>query len=145
MAKISEFRKNTYYFGIGLMIFGFIMFLSNFVIMPLTDVMDNERNGIILFLVLALGGMILAIVGSIVKSIGARGLAGSGVLLDPERAREDLKPYSEMVGGMAKDAMGQGVVFGNPKIVERVKVRCPKCRALNDEDARFCDQCGSKL
>ena len=26
-----------------------------------------------------------------------------------------------------------------------VKVRCRKCRALNNETARFCDQCGSSL
>ena len=146
MSKISESRKKAYYFGIGLMVFGIIMFLSNFVIMPLTNIMDSGPWGIILFLVLALGGMILITIGSIVRSIGARGLAGSGVLLDPERAREDLSPYSEMVGGMAKDAMGAGGgVFGKTEIVEKVKVRCRQCRALNDENAKFCDQCGSEL
>jgi len=146
MTKISESRKNAYYFGIGLMIFGFIMFLSNFVIMPLTGALDKGPGGIVLFLVLALGGMILMVVGGILRSIGARGLAGSGVILDPERARDDLRPYAEMVGGMAKDAVGGGeFVFGNTEIVEKVKVRCRQCRALNDENARFCDQCGSQL
>jgi hypothetical protein len=26
-----------------------------------------------------------------------------------------------------------------------VKVRCRNCQALNDEDARFCGQCGASL
>ena len=26
-----------------------------------------------------------------------------------------------------------------------VKVRCPDCRALNEEDAKFCKQCGRGL
>ena len=26
-----------------------------------------------------------------------------------------------------------------------VKVRCPKCRALNDETAKFCNNCGAAL
>ncbi len=28
---------------------------------------------------------------------------------------------------------------------DRVKVRCPSCRSLNDETAKFCDQCGAVL
>jgi len=26
-----------------------------------------------------------------------------------------------------------------------VKIRCPNCRALNDQAAKFCDQCGKNL
>ena len=31
----------------------------------------------------------------------------------------------------------------NPK--PQIRVRCRNCRALNDEDAKFCDECGAKL
>ncbi len=31
---------------------------------------------------------------------------------------------------------------GHPQVV---KVRCPRCRELNDEKAKFCNQCGSAL
>ena len=32
-------------------------------------------------------------------------MAGSGVMLDPKKAREDLKPYSHMTGGMISDTL----------------------------------------
>jgi hypothetical protein len=28
---------------------------------------------------------------------------------------------------------------------EKVKVRCMKCRALNDDAAKFCNQCGAQI
>ena len=28
---------------------------------------------------------------------------------------------------------------------KEIKVRCKGCRALNDEDAKFCDNCGKPL
>lgn len=31
--------------------------------------------------------------------------AGSGVILDPEKAKEELEPFSRMAGGMVKDAL----------------------------------------
>jgi hypothetical protein len=86
-----------------------------------------------------------------VRSIGARGAAGAGVILDPDQAREDLEPYSRMAGGMVKDVLEEADVdlgrrHRDPEEeVEAIKVRCRKCRALNDEDARFCDQCGGPL
>ena len=146
MTAISKPRKKAYYAGIVLFIVGFLMFLSNFVIMPLTGLLDEGPVGIIIFLTLAIGGMALMIIGTVVRSIGARGLAGSGVILDPERARQDLKPYSEMVGGMAKDAVQDaGLSLSDREVVEKIKVRCRQCRALNDEGAKFCNQCGGRL
>ena len=31
------------------------------------------------------------------------------------------------------------------KSEEVVKVRCRKCKTLNDENAKFCDECGEAL
>lgn len=61
----------------------------------------------------ALGGMLLMIVGTVLKTIGVRGFAGSGVVLDPDKARDDLEPWAKMAGGMFKDAAeGAGVNLG---------------------------------
>ncbi|HTF89713.1 MAG TPA: hypothetical protein VK843_14965 [Planctomycetota bacterium] len=84
-SQISEGRKTLYYFGLALMIIGGILFFSNFVIMALnfgdfSDMKDSAQN----FLLRAVGGMGLLIVGGFLRSIGSRGLAGSGVLLNPD-------------------------------------------------------------
>lgn len=39
--------------------------------------------------------------------IGRRGLAGSGLKLDPEEARRDLEPWSRMAGGVVQDALDE--------------------------------------
>lgn len=50
-------------------------------------------------------GMFLFIAGGILVGIGRRGLAGSGIVLDPKQARKDLKPWAKMGGGILKDAL----------------------------------------
>ena len=60
-------------------------------------------------------GMFLMIAGGVLTTIGAAGAAGSGLNLDPERAKEDLEPWARMGGGLTKaslDEMGIDV----PKI-----------------------------
>ena len=95
MSKISAQRKTTYYVGNAIAIIGVICFLSTFVSAASNfGNFDNfEARGQSMGL-RAITGMIMIIVGAVVSNIGARGLAGSGVILDPEEAREDLKPYS---------------------------------------------------
>ena len=93
----------------------------------------------------------LGVVGGIMRSVGARGVAGSGLVLDPERARDDLEPWARTGGGLLGDVLDEagidrdGARESPPPPPHVVKVRCPSCGALNDEDARFCDQCGSAL
>jgi hypothetical protein len=86
--------------------------------------------------------------------IGARGLAGSGVVLDPEKARGDLEPYTRMAGGMLKDALDEtGLLSPNrsaPKEPQQapekvVMVKCTACGKLNEEDSKFCQECGRQL
>jgi len=72
-------RKLLYYGGIVVTGIGFLLFLSNFL-----------GSGISMGA--ALGGMFLVAAGGFMRSIGAKGLAGSGVILDPERARKDVEP-----------------------------------------------------
>lgn len=146
MAKISKERKVTYYIGIGMIILGFILFISVFFSVAgsmnsMTMKMPPFQNAVI--------GMLLIIGGGIVMNIGAKGAAGSGLLLDPDQAREDLKPFNEAKGEMIND------VISNIDVVDRltkpqekeeiIKIRCRSCGSLNDEDAKFCKSCGKQL
>ncbi len=54
---------------------------------------------------MALGGAALIVVGALVRRTGSHGLAGAGLVLDPGRAREDVKPWSEMQGGVIRDTL----------------------------------------
>ena len=168
MAKISKERKITYYIGMGLMVLGFILFISQFFkagkLMG-TPFMDGSfgndpiidtytfrhqipRNSGPSFATSVIG-MILMITGGIVMGVGAKGAAGSGLMLDPEKAREDLKPFSEAKGGTIND------VISNIDVVDRItkpdngreviKIRCRSCGSLNDEDAKYCKSCGKDI
>lgn len=148
--EITPRRKALYYAGLGLMVLGallcvigFITFASGgmsavngFGFMPETGV----QRGFLMFLL----GMLSLIAGSILRVIGARGAAGSGLVLDPEKARDDLHPFTRMAGGMVKDA-ADAFRGDQPAARETIKVRCPNCRALNDESDKFCGQCGREL
>ena len=149
---ISEERKGAYYIGMGLMILGGIFFASSFVSFisnfgDFSNFESNAKSG----MMRAIGGMGLLVLGGIIRAIGARGLAGSGVILDPEKAREDLEPYSRMAGGMVKDAMdaadvnlssAQDLRSAPEKII---MIKCRSCAKLNEEDSKFCQECGEQL
>lgn len=149
MSKISKERKATYYVGLGMLIIGFILFFSVFVSVAFTMANPSGfnippfQNGIF--------GFILIAAGTVVMNIGAKGAAGSGLLLDPEKAREDLKPFNEAKGGMINDVISNIDVIG--EIVkpheheekEVIKIKCRGCGTLNDEDAKYCKGCAGEL
>lgn len=152
MARISNERKATYYIGLGMIILGFILFISVFFSMasfmnePFAGGFGMRSGPSFMNSII---GMVLMIAGSVVMSIGAKGAAGSGIILDPERAREDLKPYSEAAGGMIND------VISNIDVVDKIskpreekeviKIKCRNCGSLNDEDAKYCKGCGKEI
>ena len=138
--EISKNRKTLYYVGNGLTAIGFILFLSVFFVAFLNPFAmfgsDNPMaNGFI--------GFILIIIGQFVSNIGARGAAGSGLILDPKQAREDLKPYSTQVGGMINDVLDE--VDKKPEEKEVVNVRCQSYKTLNYEDEKKKKKCGAIL
>ena len=148
MAKITKERKVTYYIGIGMMVLGFILFISVF--FAAASFMNNPfggsgspsfSNSVI--------GMVLMIAGSVVMNIGAKGAAGSGLLLDPDKAREDLKPFNEAKGGMINDVISNidviDQITDSSGKKEVIKIKCRNCGSLNDEDAKFCKGCGKGL
>lgn len=144
--QISEERKTAYYLGMGLMILGGILFASTFVTFAMhfgdfSNFESNARSGMFR----AFGGIVLLIIGGIIRVIGARGLAGSGVVLDPEKARQELEPYSRMAGGMVKDVLDEADVNLGGKPERVVMIKCPGCGKLNEEDSRFCQECGQKM
>ncbi|HOM42842.1 MAG TPA: zinc ribbon domain-containing protein [Bacillota bacterium] len=148
MAKITRERKAAYYIGMGMMGIGFLLFISVF-FAAASSMNDPFGGGIYSSFSNAVIGMILMIAGSVVMNIGAKGAAGSGLLLDPDKAREDMKPFNEAKGGMINDvisnidAIDQITNFNESK--EVIKIKCRGCGGLNDEDARFCKACGKEL
>ena len=147
---MSEGRKTAYYVGGGLMVLGFLLFLSNFFLVATEPqhMLGYDHNPMAGMAFRGVGGMVLMIIGALVRNVGARGAAGSGLILDPKQAREDLKPWAQTAGGLVKDALDEvrpELQSQEPEQVTVVKVRCPKCKALNDEDARFCKQCGATM
>ena len=105
-----------------------------------------------------IGGMALMIFGGFLMNLGRHGAAGSGVVLDPKKARKDLEPWNRAAGGMANDALDEielakklGKKLDEPTppsaapLEPAVKVRCRACKALNDEHAKFCNQCGAAM
>jgi hypothetical protein len=132
--SIPAERKLAYYAGLGLTGLGLVVFVSCFFMEKRLD-----DGGPPAFMIRALVGMGLLVAGGVLRAIGARGLAGSGMVLDPERARDDLEPYARMAGGLVRDAAEEsGLVRARPHL----KLQCPACARLNEADARFCQGCG---
>lgn len=82
--------------GVLLIIIGFV----TFVVLGASSVNSfgegpSPRIGFFMFF----GGMVLAAAGGFVQRTAARGLAGSGLVLDPDQARKDVEPWSRMAGG----------------------------------------------
>ncbi|MBM3874830.1 MAG: zinc ribbon domain-containing protein [Verrucomicrobia bacterium] len=143
---ISGERKTAYYLGMGLMILGGILFASTFVTFAMrfgdfSNFESNAKSDVFR----AVGGMALLFVGVIIRGIGARGLAGSGVVLNPEKARQELEPYSRMAGGMVKDALEEANASLGTGAQKVVMIKCPSCRKVNEEDSKFCQECGREI
>lgn len=146
--QISEQRKTAYYIGTALMILGALSFASTFVSFALNFGNFNNMESVARSMMLrAFGGMGLIFLGGIVRIIGARGLAGSGVVLNPGQARKELEPYSRMAGGMVKDALDEANIdiTTKPKSSQVIMLKCTACGQLNEEDSKFCQECGEKL
>ena len=127
--RISSGRRGVYMLGMLLMGGGVLLFLSSFYEVftsfggsgpQVTVTFDGDdyepgwsRSAGGGAFGRAFGGILAIGAGRLLMKLGARGVAGSGLILDPDRARKDLSPYSRMVGGMAKDALKEaGVKLG---------------------------------
>lgn len=108
---VSEDRKAIYLLGQILLVIGILTFGSVFVTSAVNfgDFSNFEADARSEML-RAIAGMAMFAAGGVLMSIGSAGLAGSGVILDPKQAREDLEPWSRMEGGMFKDAADEAGV-----------------------------------
>ncbi len=142
MAKktISAKRKTLYYLGMGMTGVGLLLFLSTFIQFMRPQDLFGAGPGSMMTRPFI--GILMIAGGQFLRHLGARGSAGSGLVLDPEKARDDLAPWSKMAGGMVNDALDETEL---KKDKEVIRVRCRSCGTLNDEEARFCDQCGEPL
>jgi hypothetical protein len=143
--QVSVARRVVFYTGYFVMAAGFALLLSFLV----TGVDAASPSRIRAAALRVLIGLALIPAGLILRKIAIRGLAGSLVILDPPRARADLEPWSRAAGGLLDAALSE--VQSAKKIAEaagggeKIKVRCLRCKALNDEGDRFCGACGKEL
>jgi hypothetical protein len=154
-SQISDTRKMLYYGGMICAGIGLLLFLSTFVSAALNfGRFDNFESNAQSMMIRAVLGMFMMMGGGAINRIGAMGFSASGLFLDPDNARKDVKPWTRMAGGITNDAMNEIDIvqdvkehFFKPQAppAEQVKVRCRQCKSLNDEDAKFCDQCGAEL
>lgn len=138
------------------MIIGACLFALPFLAIPIVmitgfagDASGSFPKGIIcvpIAFLCAFVGFGLIAAGGMMRSVAARGTAGSGLTLDPEKAREDLKPWTGMAGGMIKDVLEEADINpGGSAPRQVVMIRCPQCEKLNEEDSKFCQECGTPL
>lgn len=159
--EISEDRKFYHSVGLGLIVLGLLLFFGTM----FSGVLGQERRHEAFNKwvqtknpfdrppslntgpspVPALIGFFLVFAGILTRGIAAQGLAGSGLVLDPKRAREDLEPHSRMVGGMLSDALDEAKLHLGAEPEQLVMIRCRTCSHLNPEESKFCNECGSEL
>ena len=141
--QISTRRKVLYYGGGLLLIAGIGSFMFHVGWGMLGGFKNPEFNERMPAVILT--SMAIAMVGGFLNEIGKRGLAGSGLILNPDRARKDLKPYSKMAGGMLEDALENRDLSQSVSPGETIKIRCRPCGWLNDEEFDFCHECGKPI
>jgi hypothetical protein len=155
MAKqISEGRKNLYNAGLVVMIIGGCLFALPFLTIPIAMITSLGGGGLLkgiisvpISFIGAFIGFGLIAAGSAMRRVAACGTAGSGLVLDPEKAREDLNPWTGMAGGMVKDVLKEAdIKIGSGNIEPpKVVIRCSHCKKLNEEDSKFCQECGKPI
>ena len=141
--QISTRRKVLYYGGGLLMVAGigtFVFHIAWGALGGFENAEFKERLPAVM-----LTSMAIAMVGGFLNVIGGKGLAGAGLILDPDRARKDLKPYSKMAGGMLEDALENRDLSQSVSPGETIKIRCRPCGWLNDEESNFCHECGKPI
>lgn len=87
-------RQLLYYIGMALMGLGALLFFAGFLagasmFATMTIDLDAPRR----MATLSTVAMLLLIAGGLLMRVGRYGAAGSGVILDPRKARQDLRPW----------------------------------------------------
>ncbi|MFQ3242126.1 MAG: rRNA maturation endonuclease Nob1 [Lentimonas sp.] len=59
--------------------------------------------------------------------------------------RNDPFWSSRMAGGMVKDALDEADVNLSGKAETVIMIKCRDCGQLNEEDSKFCQECGVEM
>lgn len=155
--QISPERKGMYTAGLVMQIIGGCLFAIPFVAILATMISAAAHNGmepdnigaVPIAFVFGFIGFGLIAGGGAMRNIAARGVAGSGLMLDPEKAREELEPWTRMGGGMVKDVLDEADInlsnLGGSQPEKIIMIKCRECGKLNEEDSRFCQECGKPM
>lgn len=164
--NFSPQQKSLYTFGLllqGVGAVGFLVCFLGFALGGKAAVDSRGQSGDpMAWWIGALVCMVLIVVGGFLRSLAARGAAGSGLVLDAEQARRDLEPWARMGGGMVKDALDEAGIGPRRRAAAPpddgpaedgsgsrgtpvTAIKCGHCHTLNDDDAKFCDECGAQL
>ncbi len=140
--QVSGARRFAFYCGYLSMAAGAILLLS----FSVTGIGPFTLSGIRASGARVLAGLGLVVLGFFLRRIGIRGLAGSLVILDPPKAKEDLEPWSRAAGGLVDAALSEvDAVKDIASGLSGKKADCPRCKAPNDPGARYCGRCGGEL
>ncbi len=138
-ARVSAARKALFYGGYVLQAAGALAFVAIFFRIDAA----SRPSGIRSLLLQVVAGFALIFLGGLFRRLGIRGLAGSLLILDPPKARQDLAPWARAAGGMVGDAISAAKEGMEPAAASRP--RCPHCGAPNERGARYCNQCAGQL
>jgi hypothetical protein len=160
--NISEERKALYMVGTIMTGIGGLMFAAPFVVIALSLLGaggggmhpglpgQGAMKSIPASFGVAIVGFFILAIGGFLRIFAAKGAAGSGLVLDPPKAREDLEPHARMAGGLLKDALDEAGVLpaagsAVPAPQKVVMIKCRACGKLNEEDSKFCQECAAPM
>ena len=144
---MTDGHRNLLYFaGIGLAAFGILL-----VILAVAGsvLRGGAAAGLTTLVWRAAGGMSLTAIGLAVLTIGSRGTPGSAIDMqaeftdDPRSRRpaadEVADPFAGTLSGESATAVQEHPATDPETLV------CHWCHAANDDEARYCDQCGMRF
>ena len=155
---VQTWRKAAYYGGAVVIVLGFILFFVPFVsTFSFFGSMRFGRAapgdgffGAFRTFPLAFVGVLLIMAGQGLRSLGRKGLAGSGVVLSPQGEARDAEPWQRSKGAQMQDALEEVPMIRDAMArgggaEPQIRVRCTKCGYLETEDAKFCSGCGTPM
>lgn len=134
--KYSESNKATVYAGIALVVIGCLLF-GAFMLIFVLDTLNIpfiELNMTVLN-VCIFGGVFFVISGLVLKNIDKIKQRQEETRLEHEAEEEEIMEHEE------EGAINLFSVHNEKTIM----VKCRACGKLNDENAKFCCECGDKL
>lgn len=65
--------------------------------------------------------------------------------MDPETTREDLKRYNRMIGGMVQDVIDEEEINFGGAAIAVILLKYGSCKGLNQDSAKYSQECCAKL